>query len=185
VAAAQDYAAALLNDIDHEACVVAFTDGSALGNPGPAGAGAIITYPAYGPLGGCHTEEHSIGLGHGTNNFGEMWAIGMVLQDMQRKEAAGYSPPATGYILTDSAYTLGCLTKGWVSKSHPALQTTLLALLRERPTNWLLRWVPGHANVTLNDAADRAANRGSSRSAAGRGLPDIDDRASRGDFLRD
>jgi ribonuclease HI len=181
-AAAQAYVDSILQAIDHDSCVVAYTDGSAIGNPGPSGAGAIITYPHYGPHGGQHTEELSVGLGTGTNNLGEMWAIGMVLQDLERKVAAGYHAPATGYILTDSSYTLGCLTKGWDSKTHPELQQHLLARIAASPTNWTILWVPGHANVTLNEAADRAANRGSARSAKGHGLDNLSDLIAQGDF---
>jgi ribonuclease HI len=181
-AAALAYVDSILQAIDHVSCVVAYTDGSAIGNPGPSGAGAIITYPHFGPHGGQHTEELSVGLGTGTNNLGEMWAIGMVLQDLDRKVATGYQAPATGYILTDSSYTLGCLTKGWDSKTHPELQQHLLARIAANPTTWHILWVPGHANVALNEAADRAANRGSARSAAGHGLADLPDLIARGVF---
>ena len=44
-AAALAHVDAILQEIDHDACAVAYTDCSAIGNPGPSGAGALITYP--------------------------------------------------------------------------------------------------------------------------------------------
>ena len=83
-------AARVITAIDHDTTIVAYTDGSAQGNPGPAGAGAIVTYPGWGPEASSrHTEELSVGVGAGTNNFGELWAIGMVLTDVARKARSG------------------------------------------------------------------------------------------------
>jgi len=84
---AQEAAAVALADhtidaIDHNYTVVAYTDGASQGNPGPSGAGAIITYPKWGAQASMHTEELSAGLGTGTNNLGELWAVGMVLEDV-------------------------------------------------------------------------------------------------------
>ena len=42
------YAERVIADIDHTSTLVAYTDGAAQGNPGPAGAGAIVTYPHWG-----------------------------------------------------------------------------------------------------------------------------------------
>ena len=63
--------------------------------------GAIVTYPRWGAAEGSkHTEELSAGLGRGTNQLGELWAIGMVLgvEDLATKALAGYDPPAHGTI---------------------------------------------------------------------------------------
>ena len=88
----------IIADIDHDTTIVAYTDGAAQGNPGPAGAGAIITYPGWGPgASSRHTEELAVGVGTGTNNFGELWAIGMVLDDVARKARRGYALPAYYY----------------------------------------------------------------------------------------
>jgi hypothetical protein len=59
-------------------------------------------------------------VGAATNNFGELWAIGMVLNDVALKVRGGYAPPATGVILTDSSYVCGCLTDGWEAKGPNA-----------------------------------------------------------------
>ena len=60
-----------------------------------AGPGAIITYLGWGLEASTrHTEELSVGVGTGTNNFGEPWAIGIVLNDRALKARRGYALPA-------------------------------------------------------------------------------------------
>jgi len=81
--AARALAHDIIASIDHENTIVAYTDGASRGNPGPCGAGAIITYPRWGAAAGKHTEELSAGLGRGSNQLVELWAIGMVLADIE------------------------------------------------------------------------------------------------------
>ena len=93
----------------------------------------------------------------------------MVLEDIEVKIHTGYNPPAHGIILTDSKYAKGCLEIGedWDAKGANApLVAGLRALLASSPVTWTIEWIPGHANVAGNDAADAAAVRGAKRSAA-------------------
>ena len=93
--AARNLAHNTISAIDHDNAIVACTDGGSRGNPGPCGAGVIITYPRWERGAGRHTEELSAGLGRGTNQLGELWAIGMVLEDIATKVRDGYTPPRT------------------------------------------------------------------------------------------
>ena len=60
--AARALAQDIITSIDHDNTLVAYTDGTSRGNPGPCGAGAIITYPRWRSAGFKHTEELSAGL---------------------------------------------------------------------------------------------------------------------------
>ena len=73
LAAAVALAERIIADIDNDTTIFAYTDGASQGNPGPAGAGAIITYPGWGPGASArHSEELSVGMGKSTTNFGEL-----------------------------------------------------------------------------------------------------------------
>ena len=182
--AARALAHDIIASIDHENTIVAYTDGASRGNPGPCGAGAIITYPRWGAAAGKHTEELSAGLGRGSNQLGELWAIGMVLADIETKVQAGYDPPTHGIILTDSRYAKGCLGEDWdATGANAPLVAGLRAFLEASPVTWTIEWIPGHADVAGNDAADAAAVRGAKRSAASRGLTELDARIVNNHYL--
>ena len=77
-----------------------------------------------------------MGLGASANNYGELWAIGMVLTGVAQKARDGYELPAQGVILTHSSYVCGCLVDRWNSKGPNApLVKALLALLRASPVH--------------------------------------------------
>ena len=59
--------------------IIIYTDGGARGNPGPAGAGAVI----YD--GEKRVAEVSKFLGHQTNNFAEYEALALALQEAKRR----------------------------------------------------------------------------------------------------
>ena len=94
-----------MNKNDYEKTLVAFTDGSSLGNPGPGGWGAVLISPTFDEvieLGGSSAKT--------TNNEMELTAIVSVLT-----YAVNNTLPL--HIFTDSQYAINGITKwvaGWI-----------------------------------------------------------------------
>ena len=133
--------------------IIAAADGSALGNPGPAGWAWYID------------DDHwaSGGWAHGTNNMGELKAV------LDLFEATASRPEAKLRVYCDSQYVINSLTKwmpGWKKKGwkksdgKPVLNRDLLealdAALAGRDYEFI--WVKGHAGHELNEKADSLAN---------------------------
>ena len=142
--------------------IIAAADGSALGNPGPAGWGWYVD------------EQHwaSGGWPHGTNNTGELMAVLDLLQQTAHLDA-------TLHILCDSQYVINSVTKwmpgwkrnGWKKKDgKPVLNVDLMKAIDEaiagRPVTF--EWVKGHAGHHLNEKADALANAAATAYQAGR-----------------
>jgi ribonuclease HI len=130
-----------------------YTDGSAIGNPGPCGAGAIIIRPGEEPI------RLFCPLLEGTNNVGEAWAIGMALSFLKENSRVGEQI----HLFTDSRITLGQLESGWRFKTNKCALHSLQALRKEFPDLSLYK-VPAHVGVVENEEADTLANEGSSQS---------------------
>lgn len=150
---ANEYAHSIISKIPAKATII-YTDGSAIPNPGPAGAGCLIQHPTHLRLPHVHLYAS---IGHGTNNLGEAWAIGMGLTHFFANR-----PSDTCVILTDSELCIRALENGF--SNHPQLNhliQLILSLLRDNPDCFVKYfWVPGHVDVIGNEAADRLANLG-------------------------
>ena len=149
--------------------IIAFTDGSASPNPGPCGAGAVIQlYTASGAL--HHQDFIHAGLGHGTNNIGELWAIGMVIEAAHHRISNGLHQPCQGHIFSDSTYARDCLEEYRSAGVNAHLAELIGELIDNSPIHWSIHWVPGHAGVQLNEDADAEANKGTIISKRGDGI---------------
>jgi ribonuclease HI len=133
---------------------VAYTDGSAAPtNPGPCGAGATISQC------GKHLVDLNQSLGHGTNNIGELWAIGLVANYLADRPELLLSCCAL-VIFSDSKVIVGAVSGDNGFKSAPALlihvikQLARVALI----VPYSVQWTPGHCGTTGNDAADALAS---------------------------
>ena len=133
--------------------IIAAADGSALGNPGPAGWAWYID------------DNHwaSGGWAHGTNNMGELKAV------LDLFEATASRSEAKLRVYCDSQYVINSLTKwmpGWKKKGwkksdgKPVLNRDLLEALDQALTgrDYEFIWVKGHAGHELNEKADSLAN---------------------------
>lgn len=133
--------------------IIAAADGSALGNPGPAGWAWYIDDDRWA----------AGGWDHGTNNMGELKAV------LDLFEATAHLPGTHLHIFCDSQYTINSITKwmpGWKKKGwkksdgKPVLNVDLMKALDAAITgrNYTFEWVKGHTGHPLNEAADRRAN---------------------------
>ena len=132
--------------------IIAAADGSALGNPGPAGWAWYIDDASW----------RAGGWEHGTNNMGELTAVLNLL------EATRHIADEPLKILCDSQYVINSITKwlpgwkkkGWKKKDgKPVLNVEIMkALDREMAGRTVeFEWVKGHAGHELNEAADQRA----------------------------
>jgi ribonuclease HI len=132
--------------------LIAAADGSALGNPGPAGWAWYID----------ETQWRAGGWPRATNNQGELMAVIDLLHATEHRGAE----PLT--ILCDSQYVINSVTqwmpgwkrRGWrKSDGKPVLNRELLerldSAMQGRQVNF--EWVKGHAGHPLNEAADGRA----------------------------
>ena len=88
--------------------VAGYSDGSALGNPGPCCGGFAVL------VGGALIEEQWMQLGHGDNNKGEMAALRGLAQWLLAYFQSGKWPAgADALIFSDSAGCVGYLQRGW------------------------------------------------------------------------
>ena len=137
---------------DGPVTITAAADGSALGNPGPAGWAWYVNDDCW----------RAGGWPHGTNNQGELMAV----LDLLR--ATAHLRHEDLHILCDSQYVINSITKwmpGWKRKGwrkadgKPVLNVDLLKELDRELAGrkYRFEWVKGHAGHDLNEAADERA----------------------------
>ncbi len=138
--------------IDNEHTTV-FTDGGAVGNPGPGGYGVVILFPDG------KSSELCGGFKWTTNNRMELMGCLTALEALTGE--------ASIVLHSDSRYLVDAVNKGWVyawqkrgwkkANGEPALNIDLwkrlLKLLDER--NVVLKWVKGHAGNVWNERCDQ------------------------------
>ena len=142
--------------------IIAAADGSALGNPGPAGWGWYVDEDRWA----------SGGWAHGTNNMGELMAVLDLLQQTAHVEEELL-------VYCDSTYVINTITKwmaGWKRRGwrkgdgKPVMNLDLVQALDAAMQGRRVRfeWVKGHAGHDLNERADRLANAAAVAFKAGR-----------------
>ncbi len=140
--------------------VTIYTDGSALGNPGPGGYGAILIY-------GAHRRELSGGFRRTTNNRMEILAAIEALRALHE--------PCAVTLHTDSQYLVNAIEKGWVRRwqkngwrrnaqemaLNVDLWEQLLPLLAQHQVKFV--WVRGHVGNPENERCDELARTAAQR----------------------
>lgn len=139
--------------------VIAYTDGSSRGNPGPGGYGAVLIYTD--PSGERHVRELSHGYRRTTNNRMELMGVIAALEALAR--------PCRVELHSDSQYVVNAFNKGWVWNwakngwktagkkpvKNPDLWRRLLADIRSHDVTFV--WVKGHAGHAYNERCDALA----------------------------
>jgi ribonuclease HI len=132
--------------------IIAAADGSALGNPGPAGWGWYVDDDCWA----------SGGWTHGTNNMAELTAVLDLLQQTAHRDD-------DVLLYCDSTYVISSVTKwmaGWKRRGwrkgdgKPVLNVEIMQALDLAMVGRRVRFelVKGHSGHVLNEAADRLAN---------------------------
>lgn len=130
--------------------ITIFTDGAAIGNPGPGGYGVILRY-------GDKEKEFSGGYQFTTNNRMELMAVIVGLEAIK-------TSPWEVVIVSDSRYVVDAVSKGWLrrwkkkgfkKKKNRDLWERYLRVADKHDVTF--RWVKGHAGHSENERCDQLA----------------------------
>lgn len=139
--------------------VTIYTDGSARGNPGPGGFGAVLHF--RDPAGKLHVLELSGGYECTTNNRMELLGVIVALEALKR--------PCDVTVVSDSQYVVkafnehwveGWLKRGWKNASKQPVKNVDLwkrLLAAKEPHRVEFQWVRGHAGHPENERCDELA----------------------------
>jgi ribonuclease HI len=125
--------------------LVIHTDGAARGNPGLAGAGAVLRDAADGTL----VSELAVFLGQRTNNYAEWTAVALALEEAVLQQA-------THVDLRMDSQLVARQISGQYRVKHPDLKP-----IHARVMGLLTRfagYTVGHVPRELNKEADRLSN---------------------------
>ncbi|MEA1785661.1 ribonuclease HI [Arenibacter sp. GZD96] len=129
-----------------------YTDGSALGNPGPGGYGIVMEW-----VGKPYRKEFSEGFKHTTNNRMELMAVIEALAKLKKENL-------TITVFTDSKYLVDAVEKKWLSrweqtgfkgKKNEDLWRKFLTEAKKHRVRF--KWIKGHNNHPQNERCDALA----------------------------
>ena len=132
------------------ASVTIYTDGSALGNPGPGGYGIVL-------LSGPHRKELSAGFRLTTNNRMELLAVCVALEALRVPdcEVTVYSDSRYVVDAVEKRWLAGWERKGFAGRKNPDLWMRFLRVYRRHRVRFV--WVKGHAQTVENNRCDQLA----------------------------
>ena len=169
--AAHDYGRQLIDGIP-QTHYIAYTDGSAIrlgtgtNKATACGAGARLVPPRNRPR---ETPIDAIApLGQGTNNIGELFALGMAISMFVMNSDEG----ASLRILSDSRLATLLIEYNAHAKANKALVKAVRRIYWQAKAhrNIRIHWSPAHVGIEGNEAADVLADEGSRLSSRGLGF---------------
>lgn len=136
-----------------------YTDGSARGNPGPGGYGAVLRY--VDSAGVVHEKELSQGYELTTNNRMELLSAIVALEALKRPcDVALYSDSQYLVKAFNDRWVDGWIRRGWKNaKKEPVKNIDLWKRLlsAKDPHTVTFHWVRGHAGHPENERCDALA----------------------------
>ena len=136
-----------------------YTDGSAIGNPGPGGYGIIMEWKVKE-----YIKEFSEGFRMTTNNRMELLAVIIGLETLRRDGIAVV-------VYSDSKYVIDAVKKKWVfnwekkdfkNKKNPDLWKRFLKIHKKYKVDY--QWIKGHNAHPQNERCDRLAHTAAKKS---------------------
>lgn len=127
--------------------VIIYTDGAALGNPGPGGYGVVMLY-------GDRRKEISEGFRLTTNNRMELLAVIVALEHLKKEnlEVTVYSDSQYVVNSIEQKWVFGWVKKGFKGKKNEDLWRRFLPLYDKHKIKMV--WVKGHAGLKENERCD-------------------------------
>ncbi len=127
--------------------VIIYTDGAALGNPGPGGYGVVMLY-------GDRRKEISEGFRLTTNNRMELLAVIVALEHLKKEnlEVTIYSDSQYVVNSIEQKWVFGWVKKGFKGKKNEDLWRRFLPLYDKHKIKMV--WVKGHAGLKENERCD-------------------------------
>lgn len=136
-----------------------YTDGSAIGNPGPGGYGIVMEWKVKE-----YIKEFSEGFRMTTNNRMELLAVIIGLETLRRDGVAVV-------VYSDSKYVIDAVKKKWVfnwekkdfkNKKNPDLWKRFLKIHKKYKVDY--QWIKGHNAHPQNERCDRLAHTAAKKS---------------------
>ena len=138
---------------------IAFTDGSALGNPGPCGAAAIILNEDKEPH-----ELHQPVAKRGSSYLGELKGVELALTHFLSLETQKQI-----HIFCDCLSAIESVASCRIQKTYQPIVDSIQSLIRAHSLNQIminLHWTPGHIDLNENELADKKAKQAAKESTA-------------------
>ena len=147
---AQEVANSLLINAGND--TVIFTDGSAMPNPGPCGAGICAFWAG---INGASNDTSIAVSPNSTSYHGELRAIDAALHMAAERQTTG-----TVHIFSDCQSAIRTAAADDIPRNFSALSQNIKSNAAKLGGNVKLTWVAGHANIGGNESADALAKEG-------------------------